>query len=193
MIWLELTGTLVGLIYLWLEYRASVWLWAANIVMPLIYIFVYYDSGFYADMGINVYYLVASLYGWIMWRRGRGNGEELPISHTPRREIALMGSVFAVLMLGIWLILINFTDSTVPLGDTFTTALSVVALYMLAKKYVEQWLVWIVVDVVCAALYIYKGLYPTAILYLLYSVVAWFGYRRWLKMMKNDESLSTNS
>ena len=80
-----------------------------------------------------------------------------------------------------------------PLGDTFTTALSVVALYMLAKKYVEQWLVWIVVDVVCAALYIYKGLYPTAILYLLYSVVAWFGCRRWLKMMKNDESLSTNS
>ena len=193
MIWLELTGTLVGLIYLWLEYRASVWLWAANIVMPLIYIFVYYDSGFYADMGINVYYLVASLYGWIMWRRGRDNGKELPISHTPRREIALMGSVFAVLMLGIWLILINFTDSTVPLGDTFTTALSVVALYMLAKKYVEQWLVWIVVDVVCAALYIYKGLYPTAILYLLYSVVAWFGYCRWLKMMKNDESLSTNS
>ena len=193
MIWLELTGTLVGLIYLWLEYRASVWLWAANIVMPLIYIFVYYDSGFYADMGINVYYLVASLYGWIMWRRGRDNGKELPISHTPRREIALMGSIFAVLMLGIWLILINFTDSTVPLGDTFTTALSVVALYMLAKKYVEQWLVWIVVDVVCAALYIYKGLYPTAILYLLYSVVAWFGYRRWLKMMKNDEILSTNS
>ena len=193
MIWLELTGTLVGLIYLWLEYRASVWLWAANIVMPLIYIFVYYDSGFYADMGINVYYLIASLYGWIMWRRGRDNGKELPISHTPRREIALMGSIFAVLMLGIWLILINFTDSTVPLGDTFTTVLSVVALYMLAKKYVEQWLVWIVVDVVCAGLYLYKGLYPTAVLYLLYSVVAWFGYRRWLKMMKNDESLSTNS
>ena len=193
MIWLELTGTLVGLIYLWLEYRASVWLWAANIVMPLIYIFVYYDSGFYADMGINVYYLVASLYGWIMWRRGRDNGKELPISHTPRREIALMGSIFAVLMLGIWLILINFTDSTVPFGDTFTTALSVVALYMLAKKYVEQWLVWIVVDVVCAGLYLYKGLYPTAVLYLLYSVVAWFGYRRWLKMMKNDASLSTNS
>lgn len=192
MIWLELTGTLVGLIYLWLEYRASVWLWAANIVMPLIYIFVYYDSGFYADMGINVYYLIASLYGWIMWRRGRDNGKELPISHTPRREIALMGSIFAVLMLGIWLILINFTDSTVPLGDTFTTALSVVALYMLAKKYVEQWLVWIVVDVVCAGLYLYKGLYPTAVLYLLYSVVAWFGYHRWLKMMKNDESLSTN-
>lgn len=193
MIWLELTGTLVGLIYLWLEYRASVWLWAANIVMPLIYIFVYYDSGFYADMGINVYYLVASLYGWIMWRRGTGAGEELPMSHTPRESLLPFTAVFLVLWGVIWFVLTRFTDSTVAVGDAFTTALSVVALYMLAKKYVEQWLVWIVVDVVCAALYIYKGLYPTAILYLLYSVVAWFGYRRWLKMMKNDESLSINS
>lgn len=193
MIWLELTGTLVGLIYLWLEYRASVWLWAANIVMPLIYIFVYYESGFYADMGINVYYLVASLYGWIMWRRGRGNGKELPISHTPHKSVLPFSAIFSVLWVLIWLVLTRFTDSTVPVGDAFTTALSVVALYMLAQKYVEQWLVWIVVDVVCAALYIYKGLYPTAILYLLYSVVAWFGYRRWLKMMKYDESLSTNS
>lgn len=193
MIWLELTGTLVGLIYLWLEYRASVWLWAANIVMPLIYVFVYYESGFYADMGINVYYLVASLYGWIMWRRGRDSGKELPISHTPRKSVLPFSAIFSVLWVLIWLVLTRFTDSTVPVGDAFTTALSVVALYMLAQKYVEQWLVWIVVDVVCAALYIYKGLYPTAILYLLYSVVAWFGYRRWLKMMKYDESLSTNS
>lgn len=193
MIWLELMGALVGLIYLWLEYRASVWLWAANIVMPLIYIFVYYESGFYADMGINAYYLVASLYGWLLWRRGVGEEKQLPMSHTPRKSVLPFSAIFMVLWGLIWLVLTRFTDSTVPVGDAFTTALSVVALYMLAKKQVEQWLVWIVVDVVCAALYIYKGLYPTAILYLLYSVVAWFGYRRWLKMMKNDESLSINS
>lgn len=190
MLWLEIIGALVGLVYLWLEYRASVWLWAANIVMPIIYIFIYYESGFYADMGINIYYLVASLYGWIMWQRGQSDGKELPITHTPRRKIAPMSALFVVLMVGIWLILSNFTDSTVPVGDAFTTALSVVALYMLAQKYVEQWLVWLVVDVVCAALYLYKGLYPTALLYLLYSILAWFGYLRWLKMMKTDERAS---
>lgn len=187
MLWLEIIGALVGLVYLWLEYRASVWLWAANIVMPIIYIFIYYESGFYADMGINIYYLVASLYGWIMWQRGQSDGKVLPIAHTPRHKIAPMSALFVVLMVGIWLILTNFTDSTVPVGDAFTTALSVVALYMLAQKYVEQWLVWLVVDVVCAALYVYKGLYPTALLYLLYSILAWFGYLRWLKMMKTDE------
>ena len=193
MLWLEIIGALVGLVYLWLEYRASVWLWAANIVMPIIYIFIYYESGFYADMGINIYYLVASLYGWIMWRRGQSDGKELPIAHTPRSKIAPMSALFVVLMVGIWLILTNFTDSTVPVGDAFTTALSVVALYMLAQKYVEQWLVWLVVDVVCAALYLYKGLYPTALLYLLYAVVAWFGYLRWLKMMKTDERACTTT
>lgn len=193
MLWLEIIGALVGLVYLWLEYRASVWLWAANIVMPIIYVFIYYESGFYADMGINIYYLVASLYGWIMWRRGQSDGKELPIAHTPRRKIAPMSALFVVLMVGIWLILTNFTDSTVPVGDAFTTALSVVALYMLAQKYVEQWLVWLVVDVVCAALYLYKGLYPTALLYLLYSILAWFGYLRWLKMMKTDELACTTT
>lgn len=193
MLWLEIIGALVGLVYLWLEYRASVWLWAANIVMPIIYVFIYYESGFYADMGINIYYLVASLYGWIMWRRGQSDGKELPIAHTPRSKIAPMSALFVVLMVGIWLILTNFTDSTVPVGDAFTTALSVVALYMLAQKYVEQWLVWLVVDVVCAALYLYKGLYPTALLYLLYSILAWFGYLRWLKMMKTDERACTTT
>ena len=181
MLWLEIIGALVGLVYLWLEYRASVWLWAANIVMPIIYVFIYYESGFYADMGINIYYLVASLYGWIMWRRGQSDGKELPIAHTPRSKIAPMSALFVVLMVGIWLILTNFTDSTVPVGDAFTTALSVVALYMLAQKYVEQWLVWLVVDVTTVALYIYKDIPLTAGLYALYSVLAVVGYRRWRK------------
>ncbi|MBO5875370.1 MAG: nicotinamide mononucleotide transporter [Alistipes sp.] len=189
MFWLEVAGTAVGLIYLWLEYRASVWLWAANVVMPAIYIFVYAESGFYADMGINIYYLVASIYGWVMWQFRKGEQqEELPITCTPRRAIAPLAIVGTICWGAILFVLLRWTDSTVPYGDSFTTAASVVALYMLARKYVEQWLVWIVVDVVCCWLYISKGLYPTAALYGLYALLAVFGYRRWLQMMrKNDE------
>ncbi len=177
----------MGLIYLWLEYRASVWLWAANIVMPAIYIFVYAESGFYADMGINIYYLVASIYGWLMWRyRGREE-RELPITRTPRHKVAPLVAVGVVSWALILFVLLRFTDSTVPYGDSFTTAASIVALYMLARKYVEQWLVWIVVDVVCCGLYLYKGLYPTAVLYGLYAVLAVFGYRRWLQMMNQTD------
>ena len=189
MLWLETAGVLVGLVYLWLEYRASVWLWAANVVMPAIYIFIYAESGFYADMGINVYYLVASIYGWAVWRyRKVGESHELPITHTPRRAIAPLTVAGAACWGAILFVLLRWTDSTVPYGDSFTTAASIVALYMLAHKYVEQWLVWIVVDVVCCWLYIGKGLYPTAALYGLYALLAAFGYRRWLKMMNENNS-----
>ena len=195
MLWLEIAGTVIGLIYLWLEYRASVWLWAANIVMPAIYIFIYAESGFYADMGINIYYLVASLYGWAVWLRRGDNGKELPITHTPKRKIIPLTLLGIASMAAILFILLRYTDSTVPYGDSFTTAASIVALYMLARKYVEQWLVWIVIDAVCCWLYVSKGLYPTAALYGLYTLLAIFGYRKWLKLMDEnnhkDETIQT--
>ena len=187
---LEWIGVGIGLVYLYLEYHASIWLWAASIVMPAIYIFVYYDAGIYADMGINIFYLISSFYGWILWYRGKGTDvkkEELPITHTPLKRIfpyTLIGLFFFIV---ISYILINFTNSTIPYGDSFTTAASIVGLLMLARKYVEQWLVWLVVDAVCTILYIYKGLYPTAGLYALYSVISVAGYFKWLKLMRNDK------
>ncbi|MBR2352015.1 MAG: nicotinamide mononucleotide transporter [Alistipes sp.] len=186
MMWLEIVGAVIGLLYLWLEYRASVWLWAANIVMPAIYIFVYADAGFYADAAINIYYLVAGIYGWCVWLAKRSDGSTRPIVHTPRRAIVPLVAVGAVAMGVIAYILTHYTDSTVPYGDAFTTAASIVALYMLTHKFVEQWLVWLVVDAVCCWLYIDKGLYPTAALYGLYTILAWVGYRQWLKIMLKD-------
>ena len=85
---LEIIGTIVGLVYLWLEYRASIYLWIASIIMPAIYIFVYYEAGLYADFGINVYYLGAAVYGWLVWKFGNQSQgkKELPITHMPKRS-----------------------------------------------------------------------------------------------------------
>ena len=188
MFWLELVGAAIGLAYLWLEYKASVWLWAAGIVMPAIYIYIYAQTGFYADMGINIYYLVAGIYGWAVWLRRGDDGKILPITHTPRRKIASLATVGVIAWAVILFVLLHYTDSTVPYGDSFTTAASIVALYMLARKYAEQWLVWIVVDVVCCWLYVSKGLYPTAALYGLYTLLAIFGYCKWLKLMNKNEN-----
>lgn len=186
--YLEIVGTAVGLIYLWLEYRASVWLWLAGIIMPAIYVFVYYDAGLYADAGISVYYLLASVYGWVCWLIAGQNQDEKPdaqgISHTPVKLAMPLTIIVIGLTLAIGTGLKEFTDSTVPWADGFTTALSIVAMWMLAKKYVEQWLVWIVADVTCSALYVYKGLYFTGGLYGLYAAIAVAGYRKWLHMMK---------
>lgn len=181
--YLEIFGTIVGLLYLWLEYRASIYLWIAGIIMPGVYIFVYYDAGLYADFGINIYYLIAAVYGWAYWMRGGKKNKALPIIHAPLRCYLPLLLVFAVSFVGIAWILIEFTDSNVPWLDSFTTALSIVGMWMLARKYIEQWFAWILVDIVCCGLYIYKDLYFTSALYGLYSVIAIFGYFKWKKIM----------
>lgn len=180
---LEIFGTIVGLVYLWLEYRASIYLWIAGIVMPAIYIFVYYDAGLYADFGINIYYLGAAVYGWLYWAWGRRRRDELPIVHTPLKCYLPLVLVFIFAFFGIAWILIEHTDSNVPWLDSFTTALSIVGMWMLARKYIEQWFAWILVDIVCCGLYIYKDLYFTSALYGLYSIIAIFGYLKWKKIM----------
>lgn len=192
---LEIIGTLIGLLYLWLEYRASIYLWITGIIMPAIYIFVYYDAGLYADFGINIYYLGAAIYGWMMWKYGTflrkkllgkevAQQEELPITHMPVRYLWPLTTIFVLALMGIAWILIEFTDSNVPWLDSFTTALSIIGMWMLARKYVEQWWAWIGVDAVSTGLYIYKGLDYTAALYGLYTIIAIFGYFKWKKMMR---------
>ena len=190
---LELLGVLTGIVYLWLEYRASIYLWIAGIIMPAIYIFVYYDAGLYADFAVNIYYLVIALYGWLAWKTGfRLFGKqdkrdaELAISHTPAETWIGIVAVYIATQLFIAWLLICYTDSTVAWADSFTTALSIVGMWMLARKYIEQWWVWCIVDVASSALYVYKGLHFTAILYTVYAIIAIFGYFKWKKLMQNE-------
>ncbi len=186
--YLEILGTIVGVIYLILEYRASIYLWIAGIVMPAIYIFVYYEAGLYADFGINIYYLLAAVYGLVVWKLGRTKNAdkeiEKPIPHVPGKVYAPLALVFAIAWLGIAYVLANYTNSDVVWLDSFTTALSVVGMWLLAHKYVEQWLSWIAVDIVSAGLYVYKELYFTSVLYAVYAIIAIFGYLKWKQMMK---------
>ena len=190
--YIELLGTAVGIVYLWQEYHASIHLWITSIIMPAIYLYVYYNAGLYADFGINIYYLAIALYGWLAWRynfslRGRkGNSKELAISHIERKRLPVLAVLFLLLWAGIALILTSFTDSTVPLSDAFTTSLSIVGMYMLARKYVEQWCVWLIVDIASSALYVYKELYFTAALYAVYAIIAIFGYRKWKEMINYE-------
>lgn len=190
---LDLTGTLFGLLYLYLEYRASIHLWVVSMVMPAIDLFVYYQAGLYADFGMAIYYLLAAVYGWAVWARKKpaesvdekgGNCAELAITHTSLRVALMLGALFLVLWAAMYYVLSRFTDSTVPLTDSFGNSLSIIALWMLARKYVEQWLVWFVVDALFFVLYIHKGVPFHGCLYGFYTVMAIVGYRKWLQMMK---------
>ena len=195
---LDFVGFLVGVVYLVLEYRASVWLWLASIVMPAVDMVLYYQAGLYADFGMAIYYCLAAVYGWAVWTwRGRavaqppaadGQKEERPIAHLPRRLVLPLLLVTAALWTGLWWLLAYHTDSTVPVADAFTTALSIVAMWVLARKYAEQWLLWLAVDAVCTVLYVRKGIPFKAIIYGIYTVVAVLGYRKWLRLMQAQKA-----
>lgn len=233
--WLDIVTTILGLIYLVLEYRASIALWVVGIVMPAMDIYLYWSHGLYGDAGMAVYYTLAAIYGYAVWKFGAkwkrmlkrkaseaagsdkaldtdgsdkavdvagsdkavyaagsdkavdaagGSLEELPITFFPPRLILRTLGFFLLAWAATYYVLVAYTNSTVPLLDAFTNALSFVGLWALARKYVEQWLFWIAVDVVCCYLYVVKGIPFKAGLYGLYVVIAVMGYIKWKGLAK---------
>lgn len=181
---LQIVGVALGLLYLYLEYKANIWLWIVGLAMPVVHSILYFKAGLYADFGMEIYYILAGLYGlaaWLVSDRKKGEGQARSISFTPKNQWPWLVAVYLVLHAGLYFFLSRCTDSTVPFWDAFTTSLSVLAMWMLSRKYVEQWLVWLVVDAATVALYIYKGIPLTGCLYLLYTVLAVVGYRKWKK------------
>ena len=204
---LQIAGVMLGLLYLWLEYRADIRLWIVGLVMPLVHGALYYKAGLYADCSMQVYYVLAGLYGWLVWRnaphkkaktaRNAAAGQPaqtarsavpaaVRIGHTPLCYAAGLTAVYAAAHTGIYFLLSRFTNSTVPFWDAMTTAASIVAMWMLSRKYIEQWLVWLAVDLITIGLYLYKGIPLTAGLYALYSALAVAGYLRWRKLAAQE-------
>jgi nicotinamide mononucleotide transporter len=183
---LDILTTVLGLLYIWLEYRASIALWVVGIIMPALDIVLYWQHGLYGDSGMACYYMLAALYGFYVWRfkKTRKKREPLPIIYMPRDQYLPAVAFFFVAWAAIYYVLVTWTNSTVPVLDSFTNALSFVALWALARKYVEQWLFWIAVDVVCCILYIQKGIPFKALLYGLYVAIAVAGYFKWKSMAK---------
>jgi nicotinamide mononucleotide transporter len=184
--YLDILTTILGLLYIWLEYRAHAALWVIGIVMPALDVVLYYQHGLYGDAGMAVYYTLAACYCLFVWKfkKTKKLGLPLPIIHMPRRFYLPTIAFFFVAWAATYFILITWTNSTVPLLDSFTNALSFVGLWALARKFLEQWLFWIVVDVVCTILYIQKGIPFKAGLYGLYVIIAVLGYFKWKTMMK---------
>lgn len=184
---LDIFTTVLGLVYILLEYRASIWLWVVGIIMPILDIWLYWSHGLYGDAGMAVYYTLSAIYGYTIWRwgkkRNQKENQELPITKMPKSLYLPTFIAFVILWLVTYYILATYTNSTVPLQDSFTNALSFVGLWALARKYIEQWYFWIFVDIVCCYLYVVKGIPFKAGLYGLYVIIAVAGYFKWKKMM----------
>ncbi len=185
--YLDLFTTVLGLIYIWLEYRAHIALWVVGIIMPALDVWLYWSHGLYGDAGMACYYTLAALYGFCIWKFKKTKKKEpLPIIHMPGKKYLPVVVCFLAAWAATYYILIRWTNSTVPLLDSFTNALSFVGLWALARKYLEQWMFWIVVDVVCCWLYVQKGIPFKAFLYGLYVIIAIAGYFKWKRLMAAD-------
>ena len=196
--WLDITTTVLGLAYIILEYKASLWMWVVGFLMQALGIVLYYQKGLYADCGMEFYYLSMTVYGYWRWvSKSHPKAQEpsatlphregLGVSRFPRRLILPWMLLIATIWAVIYWLLVTFTNSNVPLADSFTTALSIVGIWALAHKYLEQWFIWIAVDVVTCVLYFYKDIPFKASLYALYVVIAVAGYFKWRKMMKGEK------
>ncbi len=151
--YIEVLGVITGLAYLYFSVRQIIWLWPFGIISSALFILIFFNSKFYADMGLQVYYLGVSIYGWIYWSRGGVDRDEkstLPVRRIAGQTAVYLSGTGILIFMGIVYILKTFTDSDVPWGDGFTTAGSIVATWMLARKLLEHWLVWIVIDSVAA-------------------------------------------
>jgi nicotinamide mononucleotide transporter len=186
---LELFAALISAISVYLSVRQNIWSWPTAIVSVLMYTVVFFDAKLYADMGLQFIYAVLSVYGWYEWLYGGKNRTEL---HVTRTTPSLGGLLTAIALLGagaLGLLLQRTTDAALPFMDSFLSSTSLVAQWMMTRKKLENWLVWIGVDVLYVGMFIFKHLYLTAGLYAVFLVLAVRGYIDWRRSMSEDLTL----
>jgi nicotinamide mononucleotide transporter len=185
--YVEVCGTLTGFLYLGFSIRQHFLTWPAGLLNALFYIAVFFSSKIYADMTLQFYYVAISIYGWWKWHHGSATGNILEVTRTSRTLWVKLLAASILLFFVIAYVLVSYTDSPVPIWDGLTTALSIVATWMLAQKKIEHWLMWVFVDAISIGLFIVKGLYPTTLLFFVYTVLAIYGYFEWRKELNQEK------
>ncbi len=186
---LEWLGVFTGILCVWLAAKNNIWNWPIAIVSVLIYIFIFFESKLYADMGLQVYFFAMNIYGWYYWSKQKENSsKERPITTIIKSEIllSLIGVVIFTLALGF--LLYKNTDASFPFIDSFCTAVSLIAQIFLARRVIQNWLIWIFVDIIYVGVYFSKDLYATGLMYMLYVGIATMGYLDWRKIYREQKN-----
>jgi nicotinamide mononucleotide transporter len=182
---LEIIGVITGLLCVYLAAKNIIWNWPFAIISVSIYIFIFFETHLFADMGLQVYFLIVNIYGWYFWSKKPATEAKTPVIRITQKEILLSGVaiVASTVFLGS---VLKYTSASFPYLDSFCAACSLVAQVLLARKVIENWLLWVFVDVIYVGIYIAKGLDVTAFMYAIYVPIAWFGYVDWKKDWKKQ-------
>jgi len=190
---LEIAGAVLSVLAVWLTVRQNSWCWPIGIVSVVIYAWVYFTARLYADSGLQLIYVALQFYGWHTWLHGGANRTELPVSRIPGRILAVTLAVGAIGAVILGTLLRRHTDAALPYLDAATTSYSLIAQWMQTRKWIEHWMVWIVVDVVYVGMLIYKKLNVTAGLYALFIVLAIMGLVQWSRALSGQTRPATSS
>lgn len=178
---LESAGVLTGILCVWLAAKNNIWNWPIAIISVSIYIVIFLEAKLYADMGLQVYFMAMNIYGWYFWSRKSANAPKVPVKRISKKEmiLSLLGVAVFTALLGF--LLFKKTDAAFPFIDSFCTACSLVAQLFMARKVLENWLIWVFVDIIYVGVYLAKDLNLTAGMYALYIYIALTGYLAWRK------------
>ena len=181
---LETIGVISGILCVWLAARNIIWNWPIAIISVAAYIFIFFEAKLYADMGLQVYFMGMNIYGWYYWSRKPKDADKVPVKSISKKELlfAVFGVATFTTLLGFFLF--KQSDAAFPFIDSFCTACSLVAQLFMARKVLENWLIWIFVDIIYVGVYLAKDLHLTAGMYALYIYIALTGYQAWRKELK---------
>lgn len=187
---IEIVAAMLGFVNVGLIIRRSIWNYPFGIVMVVLYGIVFWQYRLYAEAALQVYFLVIQIFGWVWWYRGRGDDGLILVTRAPTREITTCVFVALLTALALGSMLDHWTSADAPYWDATIAALSVVAQFLLARRRLESWLVWMIVDVLAIGLYISRDLFPTAALYSLFLIMATIGLFTWTQAWRKDEAIA---
>ncbi|MES2428695.1 MAG: nicotinamide riboside transporter PnuC [Bacteroidota bacterium] len=182
---LEVIGVITGLLCVYLAAKNIIWNWPFAIISVVIYIFIFSEAHLFADMGLQVYFLVMNIYGWYYWSKKPASEEKTPVMRIKKNE-AFISAIAVIVFTFILGSVLKYTTASYPYLDSFCTACSLVAQVLLARKVLENWLIWIFVDIIYVGVYMYKDLHLTAVMYAIYVAIALMGYIDWKKDWKKQ-------
>jgi nicotinamide mononucleotide transporter len=180
----EWLATISGFLYIYYTIREDTRLWIYGIVSSALFAWVFFKSLIYANSILYIYYVIIGFYGWYAWSRSekeKDDAAKLTIHRSSVKMLIVYIAVSVILAIPIYYILRKFSDSDAPLIDAVLTTGGMVATWMLTQKLIEQWIFWIIIDLIWCGLMIFKGMYPTLLLFVAYTILALKGYLEWKK------------
>jgi nicotinamide mononucleotide transporter len=188
---LEFVGVVIGIVTVYLSALENIWSWPTALLNAALFVPVFLAKGLYSDTGLQVVYFIIAIYGWYEWLHGGRGHQELHVSRTSRRLWVILAAVAIAGWIALGQITSRIPGSALPYGDAALVSTSLVAQYMVTKKLLENWIVWLVVDAFYVGVFIYKGLNLVALNYAIYLVLAVVGYIEWKKSLRTAPELAS--